>query len=204
MSSALVRLRQVTKSFGSRQVLTGLDLEIRPAHSVALLGPSGAGKSTLLSIIAGLLAPDGGSIERAPGVETVWIVQNAPMLNRRSALENIMVGALSLGAAEGVARSKAREAMQRLGLSDLARTRGHRLSGGERQRVAVARGLLAGANLLLVDEPTASLDADSRELVLRAIHGAVAASCAAVVATHDDEVARSCDEQIRLRDGRVT
>lgn len=198
-----VRLTSVSKSFGSATVLRELDLEWSSPAAVALMGPSGSGKSTILGIVAGALAPDAGSVEitteHAHPPRVAWIVQNTPMLERRSAIDNVVLGAVAVGTPRAEAFDIAKEAMAMLGVEQLAATRTYRLSGGERQRVAVARAIASSADLILADEPTASLDARNRDLVTEALVTSARAGALVIIATHDQRVADRCDDVFELR-----
>nr|WP_276508639.1 ATP-binding cassette domain-containing protein [Modestobacter muralis] len=168
----------------------------------ALMGPSGSGKSTLLAILSGLMPPGEGTRRvtgAPPGEQAVsWIFQNSPGLTRRTVLDNVSLGPLSAGATRQQAEDAARSALQLLGLGDLAGTRLFRLSGGERQRAAVARCIASRADLILADEPTASLDARNRALVCQALDAAARNGSVVVVATHDQAVAQACHRVLDL------
>lgn len=169
---------------------------------VGLVGPSGAGKSTVLAIIAGMEIVDSGDVILNTGADSVgWIVQSSPLLTRRTVWDNVALGSSCLGF-----RSRDDEianVLGRLGIHELAAHRVQQLSGGERQRVAVARGLMAGTEILLADEPTASLDAVSRDAVSAALREA-GQSCLVLVATHDPRVAESCDLVFRVDGGAIS
>lgn len=192
-------------AWGERRVLRGIDAEFIDPQRVAIVGPSGAGKSTLMAVIAGQLRPSRGSVEvivpadRDPRPE--WIVQASPLLLRRTALENVMLGPLSRGMSVLRAEVVARRIMVDLGLGALPHTPAYQLSGGERQRVAVSRAVAAGPLLVLADEPTASLDSISKRSVITALEGVSRYGALLIVATHDMDVADMCDRRLRLVDG---
>lgn len=198
-----VRLSAVGKSFGDREILQSASHEFRGPGSTAIMGPSGAGKSTLLSLIAGLDVPDSGSIEHSTEDDVAWIVQSSPLLTRRTVWENVALGAECRGVEVHRESSTVRDVLERLAIGPLADEPVGRLSGGERQRVAVARGIVSGAEILLADEPTASLDARSRSLVCDALQAVVDAGRLILVATHDEYVARRCDEILSVEGGRI-
>lgn len=194
-------------TLGSRPVLAGVDATLPIPGSVALVGPSGSGKTTLLAAIAGLLSPDAGVVRwRGTALDArsiAWIMQTTPLLGARSALGNVMLGGLARGLRHREAAELAWDAAARLGLEALLAVPVRRLSGGERQRVAVARALVQEAPVVLADEPTASLDAASRDRVVEALLAVEAAGRLVVVATHDEAVAERCSHRIVLVDGRV-
>jgi ABC-type lipoprotein export system ATPase subunit len=162
------------------------------------VAPSGAGKTTLLAAIAGFHSETTGEIAIDSGAHVEWLIQSSPLLNRRSGIDNAMTAAaIRFGPSRGL-MDQARTMLLDLGLTDEAHRVAYKLSGGERQRVALARALLARPDLLLADEPTASLDPSARDAVIGAITKSCAAGCAAIVATHDPLVAASCDQAIVL------
>ncbi|MFE1098975.1 ABC transporter ATP-binding protein [Nocardiopsis alba] len=194
-----VRLRSLTKGFGDRTVLDGVDLEVRRGEILALLGPSGTGKTTLLRILSGLTAPDDGEVLVPSRRTTVY--QEPRLVPARRVLANVTLGQRG-GAAT---RAAAERALSEVGLAGRGRAWPGTLSGGEAQRVALARALVREPELLLLDEPFAALDALTRirtqDLVaeLHARHRP-----AVLLVTHDvDEAVRLADRIIVLKDGRV-
>lgn len=193
-----VRLRQVSRVFGSRAVLDGIDLDLRPAEFIAVLGPSGTGKTTLLRLLAGLDRVDGGALT-VPAVRSV-VFQEPRLVPAKRVWENVVLG--RRGAA---ARAEAGAALAEVGLAAHAGAWPLTLSGGEAQRVALARALVREPDLLLLDEPFAALDALTRlkmhDLVLdlwRTHHPAV------VLVTHDvDEAILLADRVLVLSGGRI-
>jgi ABC-type lipoprotein export system ATPase subunit len=199
-------VQNASVAFGTRRVLENLELTIQSPMSVAVMGPSGSGKSTLLAVIAGMTQLDSGTAEFDASDEdrrSEWIVQNSPLLARRTALANVELGPLSAGKTADEAEALGRHWMSRLGIEELADERVFHLSGGERQRVAVARAISTGATVILADEPTASLDATAREKVCDALLEASAQGALVIVATHDAYVAGRCDRTFNLVDGRL-
>jgi putative ABC transport system ATP-binding protein len=199
--------------------LAGVDLDIAPGESVALLGPSGSGKSTLLALLAGLLRPAAGRLV----VGGHDLVRAAPADLR--ALRATEVGVVLQGAARnllpyltaeqnvrfaqrGTSRSdlpEPGEVLAMVGLSGRERNRARpqRLSPGERQRLALAVGLAGRPGLLLADEPTSQLDAPARDEVLTALDAVRRAGTTVVVVTHDPDVGRRLGRTVTIRDGRV-
>ncbi len=214
-----VTLHDVGMRFGARVVLDGLHAELPAGRVSALMGPSGAGKSTVLAIVAGHLRPTSGRVVVTAGapvpgapvpgapaggmaptaeVEVEWMVQSTPVLSRRTAWDNAALGALARGVARPRAMAEAADVLDRLGLDEVRGTRAYRLSGGERQRVAVARSIVRRTPVLLADEPTASLDPESRAAVCAAFRAAADAGATVVLATHDPVVAGLCDLVVDL------
>lgn len=194
-----------TVRFGSRSVLDALDLFVGATELVAIMGPSGSGKSTLLAVIAGQQALHQGVAIAGGGRRDIdWLVQSTPLLTRRTAVANVALGPISAGRSHTDARRQAGDVLAILGLADLAHQRVSRLSGGERQRVAVARALARGCGVVLADEPTASLDSDSRRLVCEALVKVARGGASVIVATHDPVVASFADRVLVLRDGQLS
>ena len=169
----MVELEGITKSFGSLQVLKGIDLTIAKGEIVSIVGPSGAGKTTLLQIMGTLDRPDSGRVvlngtevnrlnEKALSAfrnkEIGFVFQFHQLLPEFTALENVAIPALIRGESAGNARRKAMEMLELMGLQDRASHKPAELSGGEKQRVAVARALVNRPSAVLADEPSGSLD----------------------------------------------
>lgn len=167
MISVVVQLREVSVSLGPVQALKQVSLSIQPGERVALVGSNGSGKSTLLRTVHGLLAPVQGQVDRHPALRQAMLFQR-PHLLRMSALNNVALG-LWLDRTQGLnwAQSKARAigALQRVGLSAVAHQGGRQLSGGQQQRLAMARAWVRQPDVLLLDEPTASLDPHAKREV---------------------------------------
>ena len=202
--------RSITLTLGQRLLFESLDFTIEGPGTVSIMGPSGSGKSTLLGLISKHILPDSGTVDvHSAGDATdsvpqaAWIFQNSPLLNRRSAIENVMLEVLLKTGSQEAARRKAVHAMRQLGILHLARTQTFRLSGGEKQRIAVARAVAADAELILADEPTASLDSTARQAVCHALDRAADQGALVIVATHDSWVAESCARNASLKDGRL-
>lgn len=200
-----LELRGVKLSFGGRTVLSDLDLIAGPSETVALMGPSGSGKSSLLGVVSAALTPDSGSARLFPAesLRLAWILQSTPLLARRTALENVQLGPLSEGYSVRRSRALAISSMKKLGVEQVQHQRVYTLSGGERQRLAVARAIAARANVLLADEPTASLDPHAREAVCSALLVAASQGALVIVATHDRAVADRCSRAYSITAGKL-
>ena len=215
----MIEIKGLTKSFGSLQVLKGIDLRIEKGEIVSIVGPSGAGKTTLLQILGTLDKPDGGSVV-VDGIETStlstnklsefrnmhlgFVFQFHQLLPEFTAIENIMIPAYIAGMKPKEARSRAEELLAFMGLSDRATHKPNELSGGEKQRVAVARALMNNPAVILADEPSGSLDSKNKEELhklffeLRDKFGQTF-----VIVTHDETLATLTDRTIHLKDGRI-
>jgi len=202
--------RRVTFTYprASQPVLRGIDFDIPPGASAAVIGPSGSGKTTLLSLIGRLLAMQGGTIEaldpdgraHPPHEVSSWVFQTVSLLPDRSALDNVAVGAYSDGAGRDDGRERAAACLAEVGLAGREEDPARILSGGEAQRVAIARALASRRPVILADEPTGQLDASTSAVVLEAMIGAHGTRTVLIV-THDPEVADRCDLVLELRDG---
>jgi putative ABC transport system ATP-binding protein len=221
MSWAL-QLRGVSKTYldGSDEVhaLREVDLTVEPGKMVAVMGPSGSGKSTLLTIAGALETPTGGEVlvagqplaamsredrarlrRRAIG----YVFQDFNLLPGLTAAENVALPLELDGVSAGKARTAGLRALDDLGLADRASRFPDQLSGGERQRVAIARAVVGDRRLLLADEPTGALDSANGEAVMRMILTACKRGVAAVVVTHDAQLASWADRVMFIRDGRM-
>ena len=200
-------------------VLNGADLVLRPGELVALVGPSGAGKSTLLHLAGLLERSDGGEV-RIAGHESGSLSDERRTLLRRatlgfvyqfhhllpefSALENVMIPQMIAGVGRGAAREKAAGLLRRVGLGERLDHRPARLSGGEQQRVAIVRALANDPKVLLADEPTGNLDHTTAEGVMATlIEVTRATGLAALIATHNLDLARRLDRIVGLEEGRL-
>ena len=217
-----LRLRRVSKSYGAGptevHALRDVDLTVEPGMMVAVMGPSGSGKSTLLTIAGSLEDPTGGEV-LVDGVPLAGMRRNQRARLRRRGIGyvfqdyNLLAGLTAVENAalplelDGVPARRARvagmAALAELGLADRAAHFPDQLSGGERQRVALARAVVGERRLLLADEPSGALDSVNGEGVMRLIRGACKRGVAAVVVTHDAQLASWADRVVFLRDGRV-
>ena len=215
----MIELQGITKSFGSLQVLRGIDLTIERGEVVSIVGPSGAGKTTLLQIMGTLDKPDSGSI-RLNGIEVNrlgekklsafrnkeigFVFQFHQLLPEFTALENVTIPALIQGVSAGTARKQAQEMLDMLGLSERAAHKPAELSGGEKQRVAVARALINHPSVVLADEPSGSLDTQNKEELHRLFFDLRdKLGQAFVIVTHDEGLAAQTDRTIHLVDGQI-
>ena len=218
-----VQCRGVRKEFGNGAgkvlALRGVDLDARYGAMTLLVGPSGCGKTTLLSVIAGLLDSDGGEvevlgerIERLPGSQQIlfrrknlgFVFQQYNLLPALTAAENAAVPLLAAGTPRRKAMHKAMDLLVTLGMGDRVNALPKQLSGGEQQRVALARALIHEPRLLVCDEPTAALDAETGHAVMELLAAeAVRPDRAVVVVTHDNRIFNFADTIARMDDGRV-
>ncbi|MCI5911940.1 MAG: ABC transporter ATP-binding protein, partial [Prevotella sp.] len=174
----MIDIKNITKSFGSLQVLKGIDLHIDKGEIVSIVGPSGAGKTTLLQIIGTLDKPDTGTVivdgievnglstnklSRFRNEHLGFVFQFHQLLPEFTAIENIMIPAYIAGKKQSDARERAEELLQFMGLESRAKHKPNELSGGEKQRVAVARALMNNPAVILADEPSGSLDTKNKE-----------------------------------------
>ena len=215
----MIKTEGITKSFGTLQVLKGIDLNIDRGEVVSIVGPSGAGKTTLLQIMGTLERPDAGMVS-IDGVDVTslsqrklsdfrnqhigFVFQFHQLLPEFTALENIMIPAYIAGASNKAARQRAEELLLFMGLSDRGHHKPNELSGGEKQRVAVARALVNNPAVILADEPSGSLDSKNKEELhqlffdLRNQYGQTF-----VIVTHDEGLATITDRTIKMRDGQL-
>lgn len=215
----MIKLEGITKSFGSLQVLKGIDLEIAKGEIVSIVGPSGAGKTTLLQIMGTLDKPDSGSI-RLNDIEVSrmkekelsafrnkyigFVFQFHQLLPEFTALENVMIPAFIAGVSTKEATERAKEILDFMGLSDRAAHKPGELSGGEKQRVAVARALVNHPAVILADEPSGSLDTHNKEELHRLFFDLRKQfEQTFVIVTHDEGLAQITDRTIHMVDGRI-
>ena len=219
-TDSMIQLHGITKSFGSLQVLRGIDLQVNRGEVVAIVGPSGAGKTTLLQIMGTLDRPDEGEvIIDGENVSRLSATKNAHFRNKNigfvfqfhqllpefTALENVMIPALIGGTSKKEARQRAQELLDFMGLADRAEHKPNQLSGGEKQRVAVARALVNHPAVVFADEPSGSLDTHNKEELHRLFFDLRdRMGQTFVIVTHDEALASQTDRTIHMLDGYIT
>ena len=215
----MIELDNITRSFGSLQVLKGISLNIERGEVVSITGPSGAGKTTLLQIMGSLDKPDGGKviydgqdITRMSEKEISafrnkhigFVFQFHQLLPEFTALEDISIPMLIAGQGMRQANARAKELLGLLGLADRADHKPSELSGGEKQRIAVARALANQPDVILADEPSGSLDTKNKEELHKlffSLRDQLGQTF--VIVTHDESLAAMTDRTIRLLDGSI-
>lgn len=215
----MIEVKGITKSFGTLQVLKGIDLLVNKGEIVAVVGSSGAGKTTLLQIIGTLDKADSGTISiNNTDVSSLkdsrlsdfrnrnigFVFQFHQLLPEFTAIENVMIPALIGKVRESQAKAKAIELLDMLGLSSRLAHKPNELSGGEKQRVAVARALINNPAVILADEPSGSLDTENKE----ELHNLFFKlrddlNQTFVIVTHDEHLASITDRTIHMRDGII-
>lgn len=219
-TDSMIQLHGITKSFGSLQVLRGIDLQVNRGEVVAIVGPSGAGKTTLLQIMGTLDRPDEGeviidgeNVSRLSATKIAhfrnknigFVFQFHQLLPEFTALENVMIPALIGGTSKKEARQRAQELLDFMGLADRAEHKPNQLSGGEKQRVAVARALVNHPAVAFADEPSGSLDTHNKEELHRLFFDLRdRMGQTFVIVTHDEALASQTDRTIHMLDGYIT
>ncbi|HLW11039.1 MAG TPA: ABC transporter ATP-binding protein [Fermentimonas sp.] len=216
----MIKVENITKSFGDLQVLKGIDLEVKKGEIVSIVGPSGAGKTTLLMIMGTLEKGDTGKIyidnnelselndKRLSDFRNKnigFVFQFHQLLPEFTALENVMIPALIGKVKHGVAQEKALELLNMMGLSERIEHKPAELSGGEKQRVAVARALINNPSVVFADEPSGSLDSDNKEDLHQLFFDLrKKLNQTFVIVTHDEHLASITDRTIHMIDGEIT
>jgi putative ABC transport system ATP-binding protein len=219
---SFLEMQDVSKNYGSGptevRALEGVDLSVDSGSLVAVMGPSGSGKSTLLTIAGSLEDPTKGEVRVGGAALSTMSRNDKARLRRRSvgfvfqdfnllagltAVENVSLPLELDGVPARKARAAGMEALEELDLVDRAPHYPDELSGGERQRVAIARAVVGERALLLADEPSGALDSANGEAVMRLVLAACRRGVAAVIVTHDAQLASWADRVVFLRDGRV-
>jgi putative ABC transport system ATP-binding protein len=216
----VLRARGLRREYGTGEGLVravdGVDLDVRAGETVAVMGPSGCGKSTLLHLLGGLDRPSGGEVslrgrriddigERALArmrrTDVGFVFQAFHLMEELTAIENIELSALLAGRSPRVARRRAADLLEQVGLADRARFLPSALSGGQRQRVAIARALSNEPLVVLADEPTGNLDSVATLDVLQLFESLHDSGQTLVIVTHDARIAAIADRMISMRDG---
>ena len=215
----MIQLQNITKSFGTLQVLRGINLQIERGEVVAIVGPSGAGKTTLLQIMGTLDKPDSGQVliqdqdvfrlsgsklSKFRNQHIGFVFQFHQLLPEFTALENIMIPAMIGGVGKAEARKRALELLGFMKLTDRADHKPNELSGGEKQRVAVARALVNKPDVVFADEPSGSLDTQNKEELHRLffeLRDKMGQTF--VIVTHDEALAAMADRTIHICDGVI-
>lgn len=220
----ILSARRLQHSFGQTQALRGIDLDVHAGEVLAVMGPSGSGKSTLLHCLAGVLAPDGGSVTYRPNGRAAveisaskeperarlrltdfgFVFQFGQLLPELSAVDNVSIPLLLAGTRRPEALRRSADLLARLGLEGMGAKLPGELSGGQAQRVAVARAMVTSPAVLFADEPTGSLDSLASENVLTLMLELVRESGTTVVMiTHDARTAAYADREVIVRDGTI-
>ncbi|MBU9809737.1 ATP-binding cassette domain-containing protein [Rahnella sp. C60] len=219
----LISLQNVSRIFRSGEeqvrVLDGVTLSVRQGEMIAIVGPSGSGKSTLMNLLGGLDIPDSGEICIA-GIDTTrashehlaalrsshigFIFQRYHLMPYLTAAENVAVPAQYTAMRENVQRQRAAYLLAHLGLEDRMSHKPSQLSGGQQQRVSIARALMNGASVILADEPTGALDAQSGQEMMAILHGLHQSGHTIILVTHDRDVASQAERIIEISDGKIT
>ena len=218
----VLQAKDLKKIYGSGNnavhALDGVDLSVKKGEFVAIVGTSGSGKSTLLHMLGGLDTPTSGSyffdgtevsrcsenmLSQIRNEKIGFVFQNFNLLPRQSALENAALPLLYAGVKPKVRRERAREALEKVGLSDRVSFLPTQLSGGQKQRVAIARAMINHPKLLLADEPTGALDTASGEQVMELFHELHKTGVTIVMITHELEIAQHAERILTIRDGRL-
>jgi putative ABC transport system ATP-binding protein len=218
----VISLEQITKTYGSGEAATNvlhpLDLRIDAGEFVAIMGPSGSGKSTLLNILGALDVPSGGQYRfegtdlgmLAPEQRALFrrlvlgfVFQGFNLLKRTSALENVEMPLIYQGVPAAERRTRAMEALEKVGLAERVHHDPGQLSGGQQQRVAIARAIVTHPQVLIADEPTGNLDTRRGHEIMELIRGFNRAGITVIMVTHEEEIAAYASRTILLRDGRI-
>nr|WP_083327425.1 ABC transporter ATP-binding protein [Corynebacterium sp. HMSC074C05] len=217
--NARLCIRDITKSYNSAPVLTGISLTIEPGETVAVMGPSGSGKSTLLHCMSGVLLPDDGDVifgdTKINSLSDAdrsalrlhdfgFVFQDGQLLPELTARENVALPMILQGKKRSTSLALADDVLSRLGLKDLTRRRPGQMSGGQAQRVAIARAMAGEPGVIFADEPTGALDQSTGHEVMQQLIALVEQTgTTLVMVTHDVKVADWCRRRVEIRDGLI-
>lgn len=217
--NARLCIRDITKSYNSAPVLTGISLTIEPGETVAVMGPSGSGKSTLLHCMSGVLLPDDGDVifgdTKINSLSDAdrsalrlhdfgFVFQDGQLLPELTARENVALPMILQGKKRSTSLALADDVLSRLGLKDLTRRRPGQMSGGQAQRVAIARAMAGEPGVIFADEPTGALDQSTGHEVMQQLTALVEQTgTTLVMVTHDVKVADWCRRRVEIRDGLI-
>lgn len=217
--NARLCIRDITKSYNSAPVLTGISLTIEPGETVAVMGPSGSGKSTLLHCMSGVLLPDDGDVifgdTKINSLSDAdrsalrlhdfgFVFQDGQLLPELTARENVALPMILQGKKRSKSLALADDVLGRLGLKDLTRRRPGQMSGGQAQRVAIARAMAGEPGVIFADEPTGALDQSTGHEVMQQLIALVEQTgTTLVMVTHDVKVADWCRRRVEIRDGLI-
>ena len=217
--NARLCIRDITKSYNSAPVLTGISLTIEPGETVAVMGPSGSGKSTLLHCMSGVLLPDDGDVifgdTKINSLSDAdrsalrlhdfgFVFQDGQLLPELTARENVALPMILQGKKRSTSLALADDVLSRLGLKDLTRYKPAQLSGGQQQRVAIARAMAGEPGVIFADEPTGALDQSTGHEVMQQLIALVEQTgTTLVMVTHDVKVADWCRRRVEIRDGLI-
>ncbi|MCT1547332.1 ABC transporter ATP-binding protein [Corynebacterium amycolatum] len=217
--NARLCIRDITKSYNSAPVLTGISLTIEPGETVAVMGPSGSGKSTLLHCMSGVLLPDDGDVifgdTKISSLSDAdrsalrlhdfgFVFQDGQLLPELTARENVALPMILQGKKRSKSLALADDVLSRLGLEDLTRRRPGQMSGGQAQRVAIARAMAGEPGVIFADEPTGALDQSTGHEVMQQLTALVEQTgTTLVMVTHDVKVADWCRRRVEIRDGLI-
>ncbi len=214
----MIEVKNITKTYGNIEVLKDVSLEIKNGDFISIVGPSGSGKTTLLNVVAGLLTPtegevmvDGVSLYKLSLKQRIafrrksfgFIFQTFNLLSYLTAIENVEIPLYLAGAKSADQKLVAKELLDRVGLKERLSHLPSELSIGEQQRVAIARALANNASVLLADEPTGNLDTKTGEEFMREIKRLNTEGVTVLLVTHDVEMAKFANRQVRIIDGRL-
>ncbi|MGK8362011.1 ABC transporter ATP-binding protein [Corynebacterium amycolatum] len=217
--NARLCIRDITKSYNSAPVLTGISLTVEPGETVAVMGPSGSGKSTLLHCMSGVLLPDDGDVifgdTKINSLSDAdrsalrlhdfgFVFQDGQLLPELTARENVALPMILQGKKRSKSLALADDVLSRLGLKDLTRRRPGQMSGGQAQRVAIARAMAGEPGVIFADEPTGALDQSTGHEVMQQLTALVEQTgTTLVMVTHDVKVADWCRRRVEIRDGLI-